>query len=126
MTAPATRFITFAETNTGLAIANPSTQTATVTLTALDKTGFVLAQKNLTLSPGQHSSAFAGPLLQLSSFTGSLRIESSVPILSMALNFEAAPVFSSLPPGEIIRFEDASPRLTAFPIWPLAAPGKPH
>ena len=36
-----------------------------------------------------------------SSFTGSLEVTSTEPIVSLSLNFEAAPVFSSLPPGEL-------------------------
>jgi uncharacterized protein (TIGR03437 family) len=115
MTAPTTLSMTFAETSTGIAMANPSLNMAIVTVSALDKTGFVLAKNDLTLSPGQHSSRFAGPLLGLNSFTGSIRIESSVPILVMALNFEAAPVFSSLPPGEIDGLEDTSPKTYSFP-----------
>ena len=39
-------------------------------------------------------------LFDLSSFTGSLEVTSTEPIVSLSLNFEAAPVFSSLPPGE--------------------------
>ena len=39
-------------------------------------------------------------LFDLSSFTGSLEITSTEPIVSLSLNFEAASVFSSLPPGE--------------------------
>ena len=41
------------------------------------------------------------PLFGLSSFTGSLEVTSTVPIVSLSLNAEAAPVFSSLPPGEL-------------------------
>ena len=40
-------------------------------------------------------------LFDLSSFTGSLEITSTEPIVTLSLNFEAAPVFSSLPPGEL-------------------------
>ena len=39
-------------------------------------------------------------LFGLSSFTGSLEVISTEPIVSLSLNAEAAPVFSSLPPGE--------------------------
>ena len=101
MTAPATQFVTFAETGTGVAYANPSTQSATITFTALDSAGQALASMSLTLAPQQHGAAFLGPLLGLSSFTGSVQITSTAPIVSLSLNFEAAPVFSSLPPGEL-------------------------
>jgi hypothetical protein len=101
MPAPATQFVTFAETGTGIAFANPSPQAVTITFTALSSSGQTLASKNLTLSLQQHSSAFLGPLLGLSTFTGSVQIKSTAPIISLSLNFEAAPAFSSLPPGEL-------------------------
>ena len=40
-------------------------------------------------------------LFGFTSFTGSLEVTSTEPIVSLSLNFEAAPVFSSLPPGEV-------------------------
>jgi len=49
----------------------------------------------------EHGQANIGPLLGLSSFTGSVQITSSVPILTLLINFEAAPVFSSLPPADL-------------------------
>jgi hypothetical protein len=42
-----------------------------------------------------------GPLLGLQNFTGFVEVTSSVPIVSLSLNFEAFPVFSSLPAGEL-------------------------
>ena len=101
MTAPATQFITFADTQTGIAYANPSAQAATVTITALSSAGQALASRSLTLSPQQHGAAFVGTLLGLGSFTGSVQITSTAPIISLSMNFEANPVFSSLPRGEL-------------------------
>ena len=40
-------------------------------------------------------------LFDLSSFTGSLEVTSTEPIVSLSVNFEADAVFSSLPPGEL-------------------------
>ena len=40
-------------------------------------------------------------LFGLTSFTGSIEVTSTEPIVSLSLNFEADPVFSSLPPGEL-------------------------
>jgi hypothetical protein len=111
MTAPASKFATFAETRTGVAYANPSSQQATITITALDAGGQVLGKANVTLAPGAHGSANVGPLLNLSSFSGSVQITSTAPISSLSLNFEAFPVFSSLPPGEL----DASTPLSTAP-----------
>jgi len=40
-------------------------------------------------------------LLGLTDFTGFVKITSTIPIISLSLNFESAPVFSSLPPGDL-------------------------
>ena len=106
-TVPATRFVTFAEqgegkNGTGVAYANPSDTAALVTFTARDADGEVLASEDLMLPPNWHSAQNMPTLFDLSSFTGSLEVTSTEPIVSLSLNFEAAPVFSSLPPGETI------------------------
>ena len=103
---PATRFVTFAEqgegkNGTGVAYANPSDTAALVTFTARDADGEVLAIEDLMLPPNGHGAQNMPTLFDLSSFTGSLEVTSTVPIVSLSLNFEAAPVFSSLPPGDI-------------------------
>ena len=105
-TVPATRFVTFAEQGegqfgTGVAYANPSDTAALVTLTARDADGRVLASVDRTLSPNGHDAENIVHLLDLPSFTGSLEVTSTEPIVSLSLNFEADPVFSSLPPGEL-------------------------
>jgi len=100
-TAGATEFVTFAQTQTGIAYANPSTASANVTIAVLDAGGLSLGSTTLTLQPNAHGSASVGPLLGLSSFTGSVKITSTVPIISLALNAEAFPVFSALPPGDL-------------------------
>ena len=106
-TVPATRFVTFAEqgegkNGTGVAYANPSDTAALVTFTARDTDGEVLAIEDLMLPPNWHGAQNMPTLFDLSSFTGSLEVTSTEPIVSLSLNFEAAPVFSSLPPGETI------------------------
>jgi|GEM_PF-1687664 len=105
---PAATFVTFAETHTGVAYANPSaTQPATLTVTAVDGvTGRALAAKSITLDPGAHAYANVGPLLGLNSFSGFVEITATAPVVSLSLNAEAFPVFSSLPPG------DADPSVT--------------
>ena len=101
-TAPTTQFATFAQTSTGIAYANPSaTQSATVTFTAYDNTGLKLGSHSLTLTPMTHGASSIGPLLGIASFTGFVKITSTIPIISLSLNFEAAPIFSSLPPGDL-------------------------
>ena len=104
-TVPATRFATFAEQGegrfgTGVAYANPSDTAALVTFTAKDTAGETLASVVRTLLPAGHDAQNMEGLFDLTSFTGSLEVTSTAPIVSLSLNFEAAPVFSSLPPGE--------------------------
>ena len=102
---PATRFVTFAEQGegkfgTGVAYANPSATEAVVTFTARDADGQMLASVNQELPAGGHGAKNMQPLFGLPSFTGSLEVTSTAPIVSLSINAEAAPVFSSLPPGE--------------------------
>ena len=105
--APATRFVTFAEQaagqpGTGVAFANPSdTATAVVTFTARDEAGRTLDSEDQELMPGEHGAENMAGLFSLNSFTGSLEITSTEPIVTLSINAETAPVFSSLPPGEL-------------------------
>jgi hypothetical protein len=101
MTTLATEFVTFAETKTGVAYANPSATAATVTVTVLSSAGLALGSTVVQLAPNAHGAANLGPLLGLNSFTGSVQITSTVPIVSLSLNAEAFPVFSALPPGDL-------------------------
>ena len=110
-TLPSTRFVTFAEQaegrfGTGVAYANPSATAALVTFTARDAAGQTLASLNHSLPPGGHGSQNMVDLFGLASFSGSLEVTSTEPIVSLSLNFEADPVFSSLPPGETPGLED--------------------
>ena len=102
---PATRFVTFAEQGegqfgTGVAYANPSATAAHVTFTVRDASGATLASVNRTLLPGGHDAHSMSGLFGFP-FSGSLEVTSTEPILSLAINLEANPVFSSLPPGEL-------------------------
>ena len=104
---PATRFVTFAEQGegrfgTGVAYANPSPNISVpVTFTARDTAGELLASVVRTLLPGGHDAHGISELFDLTSFTGSIEVTSTEPIFSLSVNFEADPVFSSLPPGEL-------------------------
>ncbi|MBI4460676.1 MAG: hypothetical protein HY648_11535 [Acidobacteria bacterium] len=101
MAAPATKFVTFADGNAGIAYANPSAEIAEITFTALDSAGLKSASRALTLLPGEHGAINMAPFFGLNSFRGSVQIVSTVPIISLSLNAEAFPSFSSLPPGEL-------------------------
>ena len=101
-TAPTAKFVTFAQTKTGVAYANPSaSDSATITLTVISSAGVRLGSTNIQLGPLAHGAANLGPLLNLSSFTGFVEITSTIPIISLSLNAEVFPVFSSLPPGDL-------------------------
>jgi hypothetical protein len=101
-TAPTTKFVTFAQTRTGVAYANPSTSdSATITFTVISSAGAKLGSTNVQLGPLAHGAANLGPLLGLQSFTGFVEITSTIPIISLSLNAEVFPVFSSLPPGDL-------------------------
>ena len=119
-TVPATRFVTFAEQGegrfgTGVAYANPSPNISVpVTFTARDTAGELLASVVRTLLPGGHDAHGISELFDLSSFTGSIEVTSTVPIVSLSLNFEAAPVFSSLPPGEVTPETPSEPSTTGL------------
>jgi len=101
MSAPASEFVSFAQTATGVAYANPSASPATVTILALDANGNSLGTHVVMLAPNQHGAANVGPMLGLSSFTGSLEVTSSTPIVAVFVNAEAFPLFSSLPPADL-------------------------
>jgi hypothetical protein len=98
---PARRFVTFAELQTGVAYANPSTQAATVTITAYNTAGQVIGSTNVQLAPGAHGAANINSIPGITTFVGSVQITSTVPIVSLSLNAEVFPVFSSLPPGDL-------------------------
>ena len=123
-TVPATRFVTFAEQGegrfgTGVAYANPSDTEAVVTFTAKDANGETLASVNQDLSVGGHDAENMVDLFDLSSFTGSLEVTSTEPIVSLSINNEADPIFSSLPPGEV----DAAAQGTTTYYFPHLAVG---
>ena len=101
-TAPTMAFATFAQTATGIAYANPSgSAAATVNVQVYGTSGLLLGSKIITLGPLQHGAANVGPLLGLTNFTGFVKITSNIPIITLSLNAEAFPVFSSLPPGDL-------------------------
>ena len=91
---PATRFVTFAEQGegqfgTGVAYANPSDTAAHVTFTVRDVAGQMLASVVRTLLYGGHDAHGMSDLFGLTSFTGSIEVTSTEPIVSLSLNLEA-------------------------------------
>jgi hypothetical protein len=85
-----------------VAYANPSTtQSASIAFEVYSAAGTRLGSQTVTLGPLAHSAANLGPLLGLTSFTGFVKITSTIPIVSLSLNAEAFPVISSLPPGDL-------------------------
>jgi len=103
--APASQFVTYGDQTTGVAVANPSPNPAIVSFTGRNESGSVVGSANLTLAAGAHTQAGLGTLLGIASFQGSVTITSSQPIVSLSLNAEAYPSFSSLPPGDGTSFQ---------------------
>jgi hypothetical protein len=110
-TSATTEFATFAQatavSSTGIAYANPSTtQSATITIEAYTTTGTLMGSHVITLGPLQHGASNVGisgsAPLGFQNFTGFVKITSTIPIVSLSLNAEAFPVFSSLPPGDLL------------------------
>ena len=127
-TVPATRFVTFAEQGegqhgTGVAYANPSDTQADITFTVLDADGETLASDDQMLSPNGHGAKNMVDLFDLSSFSGSLEVTSTEPIVSLSLNNEADPVFSSLPPGELDTDAQGPQQMTIY-YFPHLAVGE--
>ena len=61
----------------------------------------MLASVDRPLLPNGHDAQNMKDLFDLTRFTGSLEVTSTAPIFSLPLNNQAAPVVSSLPPGEV-------------------------
>ena len=100
-TVPTTEFVSYAQTAAGFALANVSPAAAVVTITALDSTGAFQGTTSVNLNPNAHYSNNVGPLLGIGGFNGSVQITSTQPLVSLSLNAEAFPAFSSLPPGDL-------------------------
>jgi hypothetical protein len=101
-TVPITKFVTYAQSAAGLAFANTSASAATVLVIAVDSTGAQRGNATVPLQPNAHTAANLGNLISgLSGFSGSVQIISTVPVVSLSLNAEAFPAFSSLPPGDL-------------------------
>ena len=87
--------------NTGIAIVNPSTALATVTLTVNNQQGAVIATRVITIGPHQQISDFATELFPgdpnfITGFTGLLFISSDVPVGVVGLAFSGG-TFTALP-----------------------------
>ena len=106
-TVPATRFVTFAEQGegrygTGVAYANPIRHDNGLRHLYCQGRGWGGAGSVVrTLLPNGHDAQNMVELFDLTSFAGSIEVTSTAPIVSLSLNNEADPVFSSLPPGEL-------------------------
>jgi hypothetical protein len=85
--------------NTGVAIANPGTNTATVSFQLLDQYGNSVAPQVIRMLPANnHTAFFVTDLFPMAApnILGTLRITSDNPVASMALFFQG-PRFASLP-----------------------------
>lgn len=96
----ATRFVTFAENWTGVALANPFGDRVDVVISLRDSAGFPFLSKPGQLEPGNQKSFNLGKEFGFETFNGSMTITATKPILNLTINGDAVTVFSALPPGE--------------------------
>jgi len=77
--------------NTGVAIANPGSAAAAITLELVNRDGQVVASRTQTLGPGQHTARFVTEVFgNMAPLAGRLQISSNTGIATMALRFNAS------------------------------------
>lgn len=104
MTTNATLFVSILSAfhrELGLAMVNPSSSNAVLTLTLRDSAGAVLGSRNVNLTARQQTSVFIGDLFSarsnpLDDVTGTLSVSSSIPVALAPLRFRGL-VFSMIP-----------------------------
>lgn len=85
----------------GVAIANPSTTAANVTLKLVDSTGTIMATSTLTINPNAQQAIDLSTIPQFKSvlpasdFVGVLTVNSSVPVSTIALGDDFGPFYST-------------------------------
>ena len=85
--------------DTGLALFNPSSGSASITLSLFDTGGRAFSSpKTQSLSGGAHSASFVDQLFPVSNFRGTLVVQSSLPISALTLRQNSSPLsYTSLP-----------------------------
>jgi sugar lactone lactonase YvrE len=107
-------FIDNATTYTGVALANPATQTAVVAFSLLDRYGTLLDTATRTIAARNHVSVFAHELFPglSDSFTGLMEISStvaaSVVTLRQTENSRGEQVLTTLPVADLTRLSSAT------------------
>lgn len=85
---------TAGEANTGIAFANPSSQSADILLFLRETTGALVAIRSVTLEPGRHLAKFATEYFEQiggrPSFQGTIEARASVPVFAVALKQQGA------------------------------------
>jgi hypothetical protein len=115
-------------TNTGIAIVNPSTFLATITLTVNNQQGAIIATRIITIGPQQQLSDFAtelfpGGLNFPTGFTGLLFISSDVPVGVVGLafsggTFTALPLATQLNSATTFAVATSTPVIITNPVTP--------
>ncbi len=89
---------TRAQFDTGVALFNPGTISATVTVRLLDADGIRLRVQNLTVPPGGHQALLVRNAFEGASLQGSLSITSTSPLSALTLRLNASPLsYTTLP-----------------------------
>src|SRR6185369_3951020 len=110
---------------TGVALANPSNQTAELSLALLDRQGNVEATATRTLAPGNHVAIFADEVFATlgEGTTGLMEIRSSIPVvpitLKITVNARSDLIFTTLPVADLNRPSHAP--LLVFPQIAIGA-----
>lgn len=107
-------FVDYIGTQTGVALANPASVPATVTLTLLDRFGAPEVSINQVLPAGGHSAKFVHEMFPIADgYTGLLEIRSSIPIVSIALklttNSRNDLVLTTLPSADLTQTSTGGP-----------------
>jgi hypothetical protein len=109
--------------NVGVALANPTASSMTVTLSLLLNTGAAAAQPTtVTLGPNNHKAAFVSELFQgAGSLVGTMQVSSPTPVPAVTLRFDSTfRVFTTLPPITLASL--ISPAVDWLESRPLFAP----
>jgi hypothetical protein len=88
-----------ARTATGIALANPNTQAADVTLILRDSNSTEVARSSITLASMGHFAKYAGEIFSsasLGTFQGKIEVVSSQPLVGLTLRQQES-TFTSLP-----------------------------
>jgi len=87
--------------NVGVALANPGTASANITLTLLNSSAATVATTTTILGPGNHTAKFTSQLFTqtIPQLAGTMQVRSNTPLAALSLRFDPTfTIFTTLPP----------------------------